>query len=76
MTVAAYTCGCSLHQLIHSLLHTTNSLRTPYSEQKEEMMGKLKELGNGILGKFGMSLDNFKVLQQVVSGYVVVRSGT
>ena len=40
------------------------------------MMGKLKELGNGILGKFGMSLDNFKVLQQVVSGYVVVRSGT
>ena len=24
------------------------------------MLGKLKELGNGILGKFGMSLDNFK----------------
>ena len=29
-------------------------------QQKEEMLGKLKELGNGILGKFGMSLDNFK----------------
>jgi len=27
---------------------------------QEEVMGKLKELGNGILGRFGMSLDHFK----------------
>jgi len=27
---------------------------------KEETMGKLKDLGNSILGNFGMSLDNFK----------------
>lgn len=27
---------------------------------KEEMLGKLKDLGNNLLGRFGMSLDNFK----------------
>jgi hypothetical protein len=30
-------------------------------KMKEEMMGKLKDLGNSILGRFGMSLDNFKM---------------
>ena len=37
-------------------------------EQKEEMLGKLKELGNGILGKFGMSLDNFKADKDPTTG--------
>lgn len=30
-------------------------------KMKDEMLGKLKDMGNTILGKFGMSLDNFKM---------------
>ena len=29
-------------------------------EMKEEMISKLKDLGNSLLGNFGLSLDNFK----------------
>lgn len=40
-------------------------------KMKEEVMGKLKDLGNMVLGKFGMSLDNFKMEQQPGGGYSV-----
>ncbi len=35
---------------------------------KDEALGKLKELGNSILGNFGMSLDNFKMTQDPATG--------
>jgi hypothetical protein len=35
---------------------------------KTEAMGKLKDLGNTILGNFGMSLDNFKMVQDPATG--------
>lgn len=40
---------------------------------KDEALGKLKELGNSILGNFGMSLDNFKMTQDPATGSWSVR---
>ncbi|EPS64474.1 hypothetical protein M569_10307 [Genlisea aurea] len=37
-------------------------------KMKEEMIGKLKEMGNSILGRFGMSVDNFKAVKDPNSG--------
>jgi predicted methyltransferase len=38
-------------------------------KEKDEMLDKLKELGNGLLGKFGLSTDMFKFDQQPGGGY-------
>ncbi|KXZ42467.1 hypothetical protein GPECTOR_144g730 [Gonium pectorale] len=40
---------------------------------KAEMLGKLKELGNTILGKFGMSTDNFKFDKDPSTGSYSIR---
>lgn len=42
---------------------------------KDEALGKLKELGNSILGNFGMSLDNFKMQQDPNTGSYSISMG-
>lgn len=42
---------------------------------KEEMLGKLKDLGNTVLGKFGMSLDNFKAEKDPKTGGYSIKFG-
>lgn len=37
-------------------------------KMKEEMIGKLKDMGNSLLGRFGMSVDNFKAVQDPNTG--------
>lgn len=37
-------------------------------KMKEEALAKLKEMGNTILGKFGMSVDNFKAVKDPNTG--------
>ena len=32
-----------------------------FDKMKDEVLGGLKQLGNSLLGNFGMSLDNFKM---------------
>ena len=38
-------------------------------KRKEEVVSGLKNIGNSILGYFGMSLDNFKMEQGPSGGY-------
>lgn len=42
--------------------------REKAEKMKEEMIGKLKDLGNSLLGRFGMSVDNFKVVKDPNTG--------
>ncbi|OIW07583.1 hypothetical protein TanjilG_08470 [Lupinus angustifolius] len=37
-------------------------------KMKEEMIEKLKEMGNSVLGRFGMSIDNFKAVKDPNTG--------
>jgi hypothetical protein len=44
-------------------------MKAKQQQEVDEMLGKLKNLGNGILGKFGMSLDDFNMEKNADGGY-------
>lgn len=44
------------------------AVKKKHEKMKEEVFGKLKDLGNSILGNFGMSMDNFKAVQDPKTG--------
>ena len=52
-----------------ALVTLPERIRLQQEKEKDEMLGKLKELGNGLLGKFGLSTDMFKFDQQEGGGY-------
>ncbi|KAI8801305.1 hypothetical protein BJ742DRAFT_32861 [Cladochytrium replicatum] len=53
-------------QKLHSQLPARIELQK--KRETEEMMGKLKDVGNQFLGMFGMTLDNFQMKQDPKTG--------
>ena len=51
-----------------ALQELPSRLETAKQKEMSEMMGKLKDLGNGILKPFGLSTDNFNFIKDEKSG--------
>jgi len=70
-TLLALLSNTSPHVLAirRALSSLPSRIKVQQEKEKDEMLGKLKELGNGILGKFGLSTDMFKFDQQEGGGY-------
>ncbi|XP_068745520.1 tetratricopeptide repeat protein 1-like [Montipora capricornis] len=58
----------SSHVAREALMRLPEQIRVKHEKMKEEMMGKLKELGNVFLRPFGLSTENFKVQQDPSTG--------
>ena len=57
------------NRTVHADRERIRGLVTARDEKlKEEMMGKLKDLGNTALKWFGLSMDNFKAVQDPATG--------
>ncbi|WRT63859.1 uncharacterized protein IL334_000784 [Kwoniella shivajii] len=52
-----------------SLTNLPERIKVEEKKQMDEMMGKLKDLGNSLLGNFGLSTDNFKFEKQDNGGW-------
>lgn len=57
-----------LKSIRESISRVKPKLSEAQEREKAEMLKKLKNLGNNILGKFGLSTDNFKVIQDPKTG--------
>ncbi|ODN88106.1 hypothetical protein L198_06870 [Cryptococcus wingfieldii CBS 7118] len=58
-----------LPSIRRSLVTLPPKIQKQEKEQYDEMMGKLKSLGNSLLGNFGLTTDNFKFEEQPGGGY-------
>ncbi|BGP31371.1 hypothetical protein JCM10296v2_003135 [Rhodotorula toruloides] len=48
-----------------------DKVRVQQDKEKDEVIGKLKDLGNTLLGKVGLSTDNFKFVEQPGGGHSI-----
>lgn len=58
-----------LPEVRRSLATLPQRITVQQDKEKDEMLGKLKDLGNSLLGKFGLSTDMFKFEQGEGGGY-------
>jgi hypothetical protein len=54
--------------LLTFILLLVQPIPTAANEHILSVTGKLKELGNSVLGRFGMSVDNFKAVKDPNTG--------
>jgi len=57
------------YDVTQNLYKLTKKVEADREKKKEEVLGNLKDLGNTLLGKFGFSLDNFKMEKNESGSY-------